>query len=51
MQDKLFSEHADPIACLAWSPDDTILLTAAESTIKMWNTHVSRRPQRLSLRR
>lgn len=38
VQDKLFSEHTDPIACLAWSPDDTILLTAAESTIKMWNT-------------
>ncbi|KAI5479335.1 catabolite degradation protein [Pseudohyphozyma bogoriensis] len=36
--DKVFSEHTDPIACLAWSPDDSILLTAAENTIKMWNT-------------
>ncbi|BGP45859.1 hypothetical protein JCM10450v2_001694 [Rhodotorula kratochvilovae] len=36
--DKVFREHADPVSCLAWSPDDSILLTAAEAVIKMWNT-------------
>lgn len=36
--DKIFNEHAYPVSCLAWSPDDTILLTAAEAEIKMWNT-------------
>ncbi|SCV68978.1 BQ2448_1998 [Microbotryum intermedium] len=36
--DKVFREHSDPVSCIAWSPDDTILLTAAESVIKMWNT-------------
>lgn len=38
---KVFREHTDPISCIAWSPDDTILLTAAEMIIKMWNTEVS----------
>ncbi|KAL8286124.1 hypothetical protein RQP46_004612 [Phenoliferia psychrophenolica] len=37
-KDKVFAEHVDPIGSLAWSPDDSILLTAAESVIKMWNT-------------
>ncbi|KPV75622.1 uncharacterized protein RHOBADRAFT_13767 [Rhodotorula graminis WP1] len=36
--DKVFRNHADPVSCLAWSPDDSILLTAAEAVIKMWNT-------------
>ncbi|SGZ22426.1 BQ5605_C022g09486 [Microbotryum silenes-dioicae] len=36
--DKVLREHSDPVSCIAWSPDDTILLTAAESVIKMWNT-------------
>ncbi|KWU44917.1 WD40 repeat-like protein [Rhodotorula sp. JG-1b] len=35
---KIFREHADPVSCIAWSPDDSILLTAAEAIIKMWNT-------------
>lgn len=39
--DKIFRDHDDFVSCLAWSPDDSILLTAAESTIKMWNTSVS----------
>ncbi|GAA5843715.1 hypothetical protein JCM9279_000115 [Rhodotorula babjevae] len=36
--DKVFRDHADPVSCLAWSPDDSVLLTAAEAVIKMWNT-------------
>jgi WD40 repeat protein len=36
-----FSEHAYPINCLAWSTDDTILLTGAEQQIKMWDMKVS----------
>ncbi|KAI0797559.1 WD40 repeat-like protein [Abortiporus biennis] len=31
-------DHQDPVGCVAWSLDDTILLTASESTIRMWNT-------------
>jgi len=42
--DKVFREHADPVSCLAWSPDDSILLTAAEAVIKMWNTEVRSLP-------
>lgn len=38
--DNVFLEHTDSIACLAWSPDDSILLTAAESSIKMWSMEV-----------
>ncbi|BGP53794.1 hypothetical protein JCM8202v2_001366 [Rhodotorula sphaerocarpa] len=36
--EKIFREHADPVTCIAWSPDDSILLSAAETIIKMWNT-------------
>ncbi|GAA5960544.1 hypothetical protein JCM8115_003216 [Rhodotorula mucilaginosa] len=36
--EKILREHADPVSCIAWSPDDSILLTAAEAIIKMWNT-------------
>ncbi|BGO89478.1 hypothetical protein NBRC10512_003937 [Rhodotorula toruloides] len=36
--DKILRDHAEPISYLAWSPDDSILLTTAESIIKMWNT-------------
>ncbi|MBZ6370410.1 MAG: hypothetical protein LBE44_00415 [Microbacterium hominis] len=42
--EKILREHADPVSCIAWSPDDSILLTAAEAIIKMWNTEVSRLP-------
>ncbi|GAA5910271.1 uncharacterized protein JCM6883_001136 [Sporobolomyces salmoneus] len=34
---KVFGPHSDPVSCLAWSPDDSILLTASESVIKMWS--------------
>ncbi|KZT57026.1 WD40 repeat-like protein [Calocera cornea HHB12733] len=30
-------EHANAISFVAWSPDNSVLLTAAEATIKMWN--------------
>lgn len=36
-----YAEHDDPISCLAWSPDDSILLTAAECALKMFNTKVT----------
>lgn len=34
---KILGPHPDPVSCLAWSPDDSILLTAAEMVIKMWS--------------
>lgn len=34
---QIFGPHADPVSCLAWSPDDSILLTASEAVIKMWS--------------
>lgn len=33
-------EHSDPVSCIAWSPDDSILLSSAETILKMWNTKV-----------
>ncbi|EJU05547.1 WD40 repeat-like protein [Dacryopinax primogenitus] len=30
-------EHANAVSFVAWSPDNNVLLTAAEATIKMWN--------------
>ena len=38
--DKVLREHVDAVSSLAWSPDDSILLTAAESLIKLWDTAV-----------
>ncbi|KZP21210.1 WD40 repeat-like protein [Athelia psychrophila] len=34
----ILRQHAYPISCLAWSMDDAILLTGAETEIRMWNT-------------
>ncbi|KAI0273432.1 WD40 repeat-like protein [Gloeopeniophorella convolvens] len=31
-------DHPFPVGCLAWSLDDTILLSSCEQFIKMWNT-------------
>ncbi|KAF9484688.1 WD40 repeat-like protein [Pholiota conissans] len=31
------SDHPYPVGCLAWSPDDSVLLTSAENFVKMWN--------------
>ncbi|KAF5330927.1 hypothetical protein D9619_005384 [Psilocybe cf. subviscida] len=31
-------DHTYAVGCLAWSPDDSVLLTASEGQIKMWNT-------------
>jgi len=31
-------DHQFPVGCLAWSLDDTILLSSCEQLIKMWNT-------------
>jgi WD40 repeat protein len=38
--ERILRDHSDFISCLAWSPDDSVLLTVAESVIKMWNTEV-----------
>jgi WD40 repeat protein len=34
----ILRDHAYSVTCLAWSLDDTILLTSAEHFIKLWNT-------------
>lgn len=44
----VFREHAEAVSCLAWSPDDSILLTAADTIIKMWNAEVRFPPSPLS---
>ncbi|KAG6909629.1 hypothetical protein DXG01_016411 [Tephrocybe rancida] len=31
-------DHPYPVGCLAWSKDDSILLTSAENLVKLWNT-------------
>ncbi|PLW22054.1 hypothetical protein PCASD_19446 [Puccinia coronata f. sp. avenae] len=36
--DLVLDRHPDGIACVAWSPDDSVLLTGADCTITMWNT-------------
>jgi WD repeat-containing protein 26 len=33
-------DHSFPVGCLAWSLDDSILLTGADNEIRMWNTKV-----------
>jgi len=33
-------DHQFPVGCLAWSLDDTILLSSCEQLIKMWNAEV-----------
>ncbi|KAH8980940.1 WD40-repeat-containing domain protein [Lactarius hatsudake] len=35
-------DHPFAVTCLAWSPDDTILLSSSEQYIKMWNTEARR---------
>ncbi|KAI0685665.1 WD40 repeat-like protein [Cytidiella melzeri] len=34
----IFRDHPYPVGCVAWSLDDSVLLTASENFIKMWNT-------------
>lgn len=36
----VLKEHRDPVGCLAWSLDDSILLTGADRMIRLWNTEV-----------
>ena len=31
----ILRDHPDPVACLAWSKDDSVLLTSADSYIKL----------------
>ena len=37
----LLRDHPYPVGCLAWSLDDSLLLTSTEHFIKMWNTNVN----------
>ena len=37
----ILRDHEYSVTCLAWSLDDTILLTSAEHFIKLWNTKVN----------
>ena len=37
----ILRDHAYSVTCLAWSLDDTILLTSADHFIKLWNTKVN----------
>jgi len=34
---RVIGEHQYTVGCLSWSPDDSMLLTSTESTIKVWN--------------
>ncbi|KAG6830752.1 hypothetical protein H0H92_014833 [Tricholoma furcatifolium] len=34
---KILKEHQNPVGCLSWSKDDSILLTSSEHQIKIWN--------------
>lgn len=43
--DLVLDRHPAGIACIAWSPDDSVLLTGADSTITMWNTRVGVLPR------
>jgi len=38
---QILRDHPYPVGCLSWSLDDSIILTSAENTIKMWNTQVN----------
>ncbi|KAF8077731.1 WD40 repeat-like protein [Lyophyllum atratum] len=35
---RILKDHPYAVGCLAWSKDDSILLTSAENYIKIWNT-------------
>lgn len=35
--ERRLNEHQYPVGYVAWSPDDKILLTSADSVIKLWN--------------
>ncbi|KAH9930616.1 WD40 repeat-like protein [Fomitopsis serialis] len=37
-QQFILRDHPYPVGCVAWSLDDSILLTSAEDHIKLWNT-------------
>ena len=38
--EKVLDKHEEPVGCIAWSPDDQILLTSAEHVIRVWNVEV-----------
>ncbi|EJD05675.1 WD40 repeat-like protein [Fomitiporia mediterranea MF3/22] len=35
--ERRFRDHMDPVGCLAWSPNDALLLTSTDSSIKVWS--------------
>ncbi|THH10834.1 hypothetical protein EW145_g1054 [Phellinidium pouzarii] len=40
--EKRLRDHQFTVGCLAWSPDDSIILTSTESIIKVWNAKTGR---------
>ncbi|GLC40796.1 hypothetical protein PLESTM_001113100 [Pleodorina starrii] len=40
--------HAKPVVCLAWSPDDTKIITCSEETIRVWDVATGRLLQNCS---
>lgn len=38
--DKVLVGHNYPISAIAWSPDDSLLLSSAEQQLRLWNTSV-----------
>jgi len=36
----ILQDHPDPVGCLVWSLNDSMLLMSAENDVGMWNTKV-----------
>lgn len=37
---RFLKNHGDSVGCIAWSMDDSLLLTAAENDVRIWNAKV-----------
>ena len=37
----ILGDYVYPVTCLAWSLDDSILLTSADHYIRLWNTKMN----------
>jgi WD40 repeat protein len=42
--DKVLRDHPYSVTCIAWSPDDKLLITTSEDIIKLWNVKVDLLP-------
>jgi len=38
----VLAQHSKPVSNVAWSPDDAMLLTSSDTSIKLWNTSTGR---------